>query len=351
MCNKPLRLERVIARPVLAGLSGGTCHAVAQLVSTRGKAQAPGTLSDIAVVQLNLRELAIDTGLGVMLWAVFCAPVGFALYRVYKSLTAASAKTRDLLGQLPLRPPGETMRLRIEQLVETLHRQLLVRVLLTAFVLALVALAPAELKWWAVAGAFAIVLVDALLSVPRILRTTRALEDARLSFMGERAVAEELNQLLTLGYHVFHDMPFEKYNLDHVVVGRTGVFVIETETHRRPRRSEKGKELNVNFDGETLFWPNGKQTGARDQALFNARALSHWLGSAVGEPVTVQGIVTTPGWSVTTKAEDHRVLAGNPRELRQLFEARQGGELPSALMQRVAQELAQRVRAAGRRNS
>jgi len=60
----------------------------------------------------------------------------------------------------------------------------------------------------------------------RPLAQTRACY--QLGFQGERYVAEELNQLMADGFHVFHDVPFENYNMDHVLVGPTGVFVVET---------------------------------------------------------------------------------------------------------------------------
>jgi len=31
------------------------------------------------------------------------------------------------------------------------------------------------------------------------------------------------------GYHVYHDFPAERFNIDHVVVGPAGAFAIETK--------------------------------------------------------------------------------------------------------------------------
>jgi hypothetical protein len=47
----------------------------------------------------------------------------------------------------------------------------------------------------------------------------------RLGFKGERAVGEELNQLLRQGFHVFHDLPFDSFNIDHVIVGPTALLL------------------------------------------------------------------------------------------------------------------------------
>src|SRR5207248_11280153 len=78
----------------------------------------------------------------------------------------------------------------------------------------------------------------------------------RLGFHGERYVAEELNQLMADGFRVFHDVPFDGFNIDHVLVGPTGVFVVETKTKKKPMVGGK-KQYRVIFDGERLRFHNG----------------------------------------------------------------------------------------------
>jgi hypothetical protein len=51
------------------------------------------------------------------------------------------------------------------------------------------------------------------------------------------------------GYQVFHDVQFERRNVDHVVVGPKGVFALETKTRRKPFK-EKNR---VAFDGEAVW--------------------------------------------------------------------------------------------------
>src|SRR5207248_10817074 len=79
----------------------------------------------------------------------------------------------------------------------------------------------------------------------------------RLGFHGERYVAEELNQLMSDGFRVFHDVPFGNYNIDHVLIGPTGVFVVETKTRRKRTAHGAGKH-KVQFDGTQLNFPGGK---------------------------------------------------------------------------------------------
>ena len=51
----------------------------------------------------------------------------------------------------------------------------------------------------------------------------------RLGYEGEIAVGQELNQLMLQGKHVYHDFPADKFNIDHIVVGRSGIFAVETK--------------------------------------------------------------------------------------------------------------------------
>ena len=44
--------------------------------------------------------------------------------------------------------------------------------------------------------------------------------ELRLGLAGEMAVGEELNRLMLDGYHVYHDFPADRFNIDHILVGR-----------------------------------------------------------------------------------------------------------------------------------
>ncbi len=48
--------------------------------------------------------------------------------------------------------------------------------------------------------------------------------------LGERKVAEALEDLRSSGYRVFHDLRCDRFNVDHVVVGASGVYAIETSS-------------------------------------------------------------------------------------------------------------------------
>jgi hypothetical protein len=65
----------------------------------------------------------------------------------------------------------------------------------------------------------------------------------------ERHVGEALNQLMLVGYRVFHDFlitdkPRSIRNIDHIVIGSNGVFAVETKT-RRKMKGENGATVRV----------------------------------------------------------------------------------------------------------
>ena len=166
----------------------------------------------------------------------------------------------------------------------------------------------------------------------------------RLGFQGERFVAEELNQLMNNGFQVFHDIPFFDYNIDHVVVGPTGVFAIETKTKRK--RLAHGKEKHkVVFDGERLNFPGGWDTAALDQARLNAKTLSQWLSSATADRITAHPILTIPGWFVERSVRSE-VYVANPKQIRSYILNSNENLLSPQEIQRAVHQLDEKCRIA-----
>jgi len=165
----------------------------------------------------------------------------------------------------------------------------------------------------------------------------------RLGYDGEVAVGQELNQLLRQGYHVFHDFPADNFNIDHVVVGPKGVFAVETKARSKPNGKNRLQDATVEYNGRLLYFPQGTDTGAVEQAERQAKWLSSWIGSAIGEPVAVRAIVALPGWFVKrTSAAGISVV--NPKQFTSLFNHIQPRPLSRETIQRVVHQLEQKCR-------
>lgn len=142
-----------------------------------------------------------------------------------------------------------------------------------------------------------------------------------LGYFGERLVAEYLEPLKAQGWRIFHDVPAlnngHKFNLDHVAVGPTGVFAIETKTRRKGGARPGFDDHKVYFDGHVLVWPWGEDSHGLDQTERNAAWLSETLAVEVGERIPVTPILTLPGWWVEMKpSRDPRLCrVTNPKGL------------------------------------
>lgn len=143
--------------------------------------------------------------------------------------------------------------------------------------------------------------VAACLRLFRLLDITRAY---RLGLRGEQATAEALHdsRLAVAGFHVFHDVPGDgRWNVDHVVVGPPGIFVIETKTcRRRKKKRYDQRDCDVVFDGRVLRFPWRCDDKAVAQVSDNAR----WLRKYIGEfspDIRIQPVIVVPGWYVKSQ--------------------------------------------------
>ena len=240
-------------------------------------------------------------------------PAGAWLWSLHRKSERDKAESKLPFTDLPRRPAGESNRLRVEELDERIDPWLIgiafVPVLLALGLTLQKATLPAVIVCFLISATF-VAFVD------RKLRPLVKERSAyRLGFHGERFVAEELNQLMSEGFRVFHDVPFDTYNIDHVLIGPAGVFVVETKAKRK--RTEHGKEkAKVLFDGTRLNFPGGKwNTEALDQARLNAKSASQWLSSATADRITAHAIVAIPGWFVERSALSD-VYVTNPKQIR-----------------------------------
>ncbi len=296
-------------------------------------------------IKMNILEVIIREILGsIVIAAAFFLPMivaGFVLYRLKRKYADAASEP---FKQLPLRPPGESLRLEIDRMSEKFDDHLLTVAATAAGGCMLTITAPSSLRGTVGALAFAIVVAVTFWQWQKLKMLVRRLWDFRLGFKGERVVGEELNQLLASGFKVFHDVPFEGFNIDHVLVGTPGLYAIETKTRRKPADIKGQEKATVTFDGETLLFPKGyRDRDALDQARRNARTLAEWLTKATGERVLANAILTLPGWWVARKTvADVNVL--NPEEIKHSFPNQPRQPLSPEQVQRIAHQLTQRCR-------
>lgn len=162
----------------------------------------------------------------------------------------------------------------------------------------------------------------------------------RVGFDAESAAGQELNQLMRLGFWVFHDFPADKFNIDHILIGKSGVFAIETKGRSKPGNSDKRNE--VIYDGTKLTFPDWQERKPIDQAVRQARWLEEWLSNSVGEEVKVRPVLCFPGWYVNNIGKNGiPIINGKNSET---FFTSSSIELSDTLQARIAFQIEQRCR-------
>jgi len=142
--------------------------------------------------------------------------------------------------------------------------------------------------------------------------------DFRIGYFGEREVGEIVDSLRLKGFQVFHNVPASEampfFKLDHVVIGSSGVFAIQTKSRTRGLPRPGFAEHKIIFDGQKIVYPWGDDFQGLELARDRAIWLESWLGQILGRQVPVQPILAFPGWWVEEHAINTvRVL--NPKQI------------------------------------
>jgi hypothetical protein len=151
-------------------------------------------------------------------------------------------------------------------------------------------------------------------AVYRIRRSLKRFKALKLGYEGEAAVGQFLESLRNQSAFVLHDFPGDKFNLDHIVVHSSGIYVIETKTFSKP---DRGDAL-ITFDGDRVL-VLGKEPDRNP--VIQARAAARWLRELIqeltGKKVSIRPVVVFPGWFIqpTAEAKASDVWVLNPKAL------------------------------------
>ncbi len=126
---------------------------------------------------------------------------------------------------------------------------------------------------------------------------------------GERLIGQTLERLRESGYRVLHDIVGDGFNIDHVLIGPTGVYTIETKTISKPAKGP----CEITYDGETVS-VNG-YTPDRNP-IVQAKAQAHWIKGFMKEVIAgdllIRSVVLYPGWFVKPQPKGCDVWVLNP---------------------------------------
>ena len=114
----------------------------------------------------------------------------------------------------------------------------------------------------------------------------------RIGAAGEEAVGAELAKL-GLGYYALHSVPIGTgdSDVDHVVVGPKGVFVLNTKNH-------PGGKVVV---GERVIWVNGETSDYLRNSRYEAKRASKLLSDATGLEIQTKPVIVVAGGDLSFK--------------------------------------------------
>jgi hypothetical protein len=156
----------------------------------------------------------------------------------------------------------------------------------------------------------------------------------------ELAVAQCLMPLMADGALVYHDLPAEKFNIDHIVIGESAVFAIETKSRRKPAQGGCDS-ARISYDGRKLQFPAHVETKPIEQAQRQAQWLERFLASGVGEPVKVIPVLALPGWYTQNTIPRPDVLLTNCHNPSFMLSEKFGPVLSPTMRKRIAHVLMQ----------
>jgi len=136
----------------------------------------------------------------------------------------------------------------------------------------------------------------------------RQYRQMKLGGDGERIVGQELEKLRAHGYRVYHDFLADGFNIDHIVIGPTGVFTIETKTISKPKDSD----VRVDYDGSVVTILGSRPD--RDpiaQAKAQRDFIRKWIRDNANRNAPVRPAVVYVGWYTAKQPEGAEVWVLN----------------------------------------
>ena len=253
---------------------------------------------------------------------------------------------RSPLTQKMLRPPGESLRIQIVDL-DFENNFMVVMLIVMPFIMFAIHVSQSYFGEYPeslirVGGSVVIALVAGFIMLRKI---TTALDKRRrlvLGLEGELATGEELNQLMLSGCRVYHDVPTDYGNIDHVVVSNSGVFSVETKMVGKLNDGGTCK-ITVDHNSDTVKFGDLNWKIPTQQLDTNSNWLSKHLTKAVGRPIEVESMLALPGYFIEQRIGRSNVFVFNPKDPKRFFVHKRKTHTPEQVQQ-IAHQIEQLCR-------
>ncbi|MBP6881433.1 MAG: NERD domain-containing protein [Candidatus Pacebacteria bacterium] len=158
----------------------------------------------------------------------------------------------------------------------------------------------------------------------KVLKLRKDVHNLKQGIKGERYVGQTLEELRADGYRIFQDVLGDGFNIDHVLIGPAGIFVVETKTW-----GNSASIKNASYDGRTLRLNNHPvPKNPIFQVQSSARWLSEVLQKSIGTRWFVKPIIALPSKFiepiVNQVLENEGVYMLNPKNIRSFLASYSG---------------------------
>jgi len=242
------------------------------------------------------------------IFIAFCVLPAWIVLKLYdnKIKNKRSPLSIDLL-----RSPGESLREQIDDITSDILSNLLMLPIVPVFAysvgLSNYFLSESRISMLSIVMYSILIIGSTIYFCHSIYKLLNKKNLLRLGMECEVAVGQDLQNLMQYKFKVYNDFQTKKFNIDHIAVGPTGVFAIETKGRSKFAKHENNN-WKLEFDGQKLIFPGWLETEPVEQALRQANWLKNWLRKATAENINVTPVLAIPGWYITRKAKTELLI-------------------------------------------
>ncbi|AEI37274.1 nuclease-related domain-containing protein [Zymomonas mobilis] len=248
-----------------------------------------------------------------------CLIIPIATAGIY-ILSEKRSKRRSPITEPLLPLPGETLSKSLQhqniKLIMIMQAAILIPSIVTIILLYQWVI-PSQIKFHVLDIVLAVIFIS---SIAWSVYATKSIMEKRRAIIaglqGERATAQCFQPLLQEGWQIFHDLQCPRGNIDHVLVGPTGVFAIETKYRSKYAHIKGRQNALAQYDGQIiLFSGKNREEIALQQARAVSMELAKNLQGKLGHFVPVTPVVSLPGWYVEGRSLNthQEVIVLNPK--------------------------------------
>jgi hypothetical protein len=266
---------------------------------------------------------------------------------VYRQYNMRKKSKTPFTENALLRLPGHSLDQQIRDLDEKLASYIfmlfVISIMLTNSIISIF-LIQKQLMTFSIFLLCVIGMLASLFLIYKIVKRLSQRQKLRLGYFGELVTAEALTKLMPEGNHVFHDFPAKNFNIDHIVVGPAGVFAIETKARSKSVTGDNKLAARAIYTGREIEFSNFKDTKYIEQAKRQAKWLSDWLNSSIGELVKVFPIISLPGFFVERSIGYDGMYVCNPKQLKSVIKSKTVKNIDDKIIRQIVHQLDQKCR-------